>query len=798
MTTDTTGYAPGHPGIAPTWTSSAKDLVGTSLGSSRLWFTIGFGIINEVFYPHVDIPQIRDLGFIVADGKGFWCEVKRLRDYVIKTPAPGIPAVTIIHEHERFTLTLRVSPDPERDVLLIDAQLTGDGMRLYALLAPHLADSGSENVATKAQHGPWSALCAQHGDVATALLAVDAEGNDAWSRLSCGYVGTSDGWQDFDRHGAMTWTYATAGPGNVALTGELPMRATLALGFGGSPSGAATLAAAALTAPFEVAWQRQTEDWRAWHAAMDHGEFETYLDADLLALAAVSASVLKTHQDKVFKGATVASLSTPWGQSHDDSGGYHLVWMRDLTETAVGLLAIGAIEDTRNILRYVIATQCFDGRWAQNQWLSGEPFWKGVQLDEAAFPIVLAAILSDREALGDIDVAPMVRRAATFVARNGPVTEQDRWEENTGVSPFTIAIAIAALVCAAEFLDEPARSYALELADTWNERIERWTYAQGTPLAQRLGVDGYFIRIAPPEVLNGRDALNDSIRIANREAPNDRAPACEVIGLEFLQLVRMGLRRDDHPCIRSSVKVADEILRVETPSGPLWRRYNGDGYGEHEDGSAFDGFGIGRPWPLLAGERGWYAGACGEDTLPYLHTMRRTTSRGGMIPEQVWDAPAIPEEELYPGRPTGGAMPLVWAHAEFLKLCGSVGHHRSFDSPSPVWKRYDGHASVTTLEPWRLGGSTPIMQRGRTLRIELLEAARVRYSFDDWQTNHEMQTLDTGLGVFIADIPTTDLPVGAGVIFTWHWTDREVPQGEDYTVTIAPERSFLRVPDRAP
>ena len=60
------GTAPGAPGLAPTWCSSAKEMVGCSLGSSRLWFTIGGGIVNEVYYPRVDLPQIRDLGFIVG------------------------------------------------------------------------------------------------------------------------------------------------------------------------------------------------------------------------------------------------------------------------------------------------------------------------------------------------------------------------------------------------------------------------------------------------------------------------------------------------------------------------------------------------------------------------------------------------------------------------------------------------------------------------------------------------------------------------------------------------------------
>src|ERR1700693_5417430 len=99
-------HAPGMPGTAPSWTSSAKDMVGCGLGPSRLWFTLGFGIVNEVYYPRVDIPQLHDLGFIVADGRGFWVEVKRLENYSLRLLAPGTPADAIGHTHERFPLHL--------------------------------------------------------------------------------------------------------------------------------------------------------------------------------------------------------------------------------------------------------------------------------------------------------------------------------------------------------------------------------------------------------------------------------------------------------------------------------------------------------------------------------------------------------------------------------------------------------------------------------------------------------------------------------------------------------------------
>ncbi|MHB8140574.1 MAG: glycoside hydrolase family 15 protein [Vulcanimicrobiaceae bacterium] len=780
------GPAPGGPGIASTWSSSAKDAVGTSLCSSRIWFTLGFGILNEVFYPNVDTPQLRDLGFIVADSKGFWAEVKRLDDYELTAPEPGIPAYTIVHRHERFTLTLRVCSNSYRDALLIDAHLEGQGLRLYALLAPHLSDRGMDNKAVITEHGRWTALVAQRSPYVLALLAGDENGDDAISRANCGYVGESDTWQDFHRNGAMTWTYESAGPGNVALACELPAQVTLSLAFGNRVDSAVTLAASCLAVPFDDVWHAYIENWRQWFAQIgERARVPDDFDQDLLDEAVVSAAVLKTHQDKVFRGAMVASLSIPWGQSRDDVGGYHLVWIRDLVESAGALLAIGDDETARDILRYVIATQRGDGRWSQNQWLNGAPYWSGFQLDEAGFPILLASMLREREALGGVRVKEMVRRAATLIAREGPLTGQDRWEEDAGLNPFTLAITISALVCAADFLDGSAKEYALELADVWNSQIEAWTYVEGTALADRFGVHGYYVRTTPPEALDSRDAICGRIPIKNRPSGSDSEPASQVVGLEFLELVRMGLRRFDDPRIMDSVVVADGLLRVETPSGPVWHRYPDDGYGEHEDGSPFDGTGIGRGWPLLTGERGHYAVACGQDGAPYLRAMLRMASRGGMIPEQVWDAPVIPECRLYPGRPTGSAMPLVWAHSEFLKLCASLGLGRAFDRSGAVWARYQGQVPSPSIEWWRYGHAQSWMRIGKTLRIETLEPALVHVSFDGWQSIADVRARDLGLGVFVADLATERLPVGTNIDFTLYWLRRESWEGRDFRVEVA-------------
>ncbi|MGH8133748.1 MAG: glycoside hydrolase family 15 protein [Steroidobacteraceae bacterium] len=725
--------APGAPGLPPTWSSSAKEMVGCSLGTARLWFTIGGGIVNEVYYPRVDLPQIRDLGFIVADGAGLWVEVKRLWRHVVQLAGAGVPAVHIVHRHERFELALRVTPCEDRDVLLIDVALSGDpALRPYALLAPHLGGTGKDNRAEVAQHSGRKVLWAEQGPFGLALAAATARQGDAWGRASAGYAGSSDGWQDFAQHGSMTWEYTTAGPGNVALLGELPRQAVLALGFGSSAESAATLAFTALSEPFETSWERQLTAWTRWHA---NCEPEDSLPADLPAACVaqfrISTMTLRSHRDKTYPGAMVASLSVPWGNTHEEREGYHLVWPRDLVECASAFLAVGATREARNTLRYLLATQNADGHWNQNQWLGGKGYWSGIQLDEAAFPVLLAAKLEEHSALGGIEVADMVRRALSFLVRTGPVSDQDRWEEDRGLNTFTLAACIAALVGGARYLPEDARELALAFADYWNARLEDWTAVSDTPLARRHGVTGYYVRVAPPQALDDRCARDAVLPIKNL-ARDPGLSAGEQVGVDFLQLVRFGLRRADDPLILASVRLADALLKVETPAGPSWHRYNDDGYGEHDDGSPYDGTGRGRAWPLLTGERGHYEIAAGRDPLPLIMAMVRMASPGGMLPEQVWDTAPIAARGLEPGRPTGGAMPLAWAHAEYIKLVVSRALKRPFDRPAALWERYQGERPALRRVLWCEHAPAAELPEGCSLTLALREPGTFRWGLDGW------------------------------------------------------------------
>lgn len=765
----------------PTWATATKDMVGTGMDSSRLWFTVAQGIVTEVYYPRIDIPQIRDLGFIVADGLGFWVELRRLGSYTVRLAAPGVPAVEVVHTHPRFTFTLRICPSQKRDVLLLRYRLEGDAnLRPYALVATRLGAEADNNVATIDKLNGRIVLCAEQGPFALALAAGDDKWADAWRRCSVGSLELSDGWQDFSRHGRMTWEYDRAGPGAVSLMGELPSQGALALGLAPGKESAATLAVASLMEDFESVWNAQRDLWQAWHDACRYPDLPEHLRSSM----ALSAMVLKVHQDRTYCGAMVASLSVPWGESTQSRSGYHLVWARDLVETAGALLAMGAQKEACEALRYLIATQQEDGHWLQNQWLGGSPFWKGIQLDETALPVLLASLVRARRGLDGVPVRDMVRRALRFIARAGPLTAQDRWEEAPGINTFTLAVAIAALVEGSVFLDEKARQFALLLADNWNARIEDWTYVQSTSLARRLGVAGYYVRTAPAAVFMCENDRAEHVPQGNRACDAD-APGNDQLSTDFLQLVRVGLRRADDPCIRNSLSAIDQLLKTDTPCGPVWHRYNGDGYGEHDDGSPFDGTGRGRGWPLLTGERGHYALAAGEDPLPYLEAMASMAGAAGLIPEQVWDAPAIPARNLEPGRPTGAAMPLAWAHSEFIKLCYSREQGHPVDRPAATWQRYGGRRPEVLHDIWGPRYRPRHVRQGNRFTIALLQHALVHWGINGWKEPRDSDTEDTGLGIWTTEIPVTGLHAGETVQFTFYWHDTATWEDQEYAVTIA-------------
>jgi glucoamylase len=617
-----------------------------------------------------------------------------------------------------------------------------------------------------------------------------------WRKMSAGFVGFSDGWQDLSQNFQMTWEYPRAENGNVALTGEIDLEATggefvMALGFGAIWSEAGQQVRACLVEPYEELRHHYVWHWKDWQNKLLKLD-EPRREHDLYRS---SVAVLRAHESKDFLGGVIASLSIPWGfdKGDEDLGGYHLVWPRDLVETAGGFLAAGAPADALRVLRYLESTQEADGHWAQNLWLDGRPYWSGLQMDEAGFPILLIDLLR-REAplaLGRLTRWwELVRKAAGFLVRNGPVTQQDRWEEDAGYSPFTLAVEVAALLVAADLADVLKKpemaAYLRETADCWNENIEYWTYATGSDLARQIGVEGYYVRIAPPETECAPSPIQGFVPIKNRPVGESVQAAVHLISPDALALVRFGLRAPDDPRILNTVKAVDALLRTKLPQGYCWYRYNGDGYGEHADGGPFNGTGLGRPWPLLAGERAHYEIAAGRkgDAEDLLKVMELSTDCGRLIPEQVWDTEAIPELELFPGKPTGSATPLVWAHSEYIKLRRSLRDGRIFDQPAQTVQRYQIEKRTADYFLWSYNNKCRSMPRHKKLRLVLLAPALVHWSLDGWNSAADTRTRDTGLGTYIVDLPTASLAHGQEVVFTVYWMQEERWDNIDFTVVV--------------
>ena len=793
-------HAPGWPGIPPRWTSSAKTGCGTALNQhSKVWFTISHGIVNEVYFPRVDQACTRDMGFLVTNGLDFFSEEKRHCRFESRPCEPGVPLFQLTNTDQsgRYRVHKEVLTDPYRNVVLQKIRFeplegTLSDYRLFALLSPHLANCGYGNTGWIGEYKGFPMFFAEH-DGTTLSLASSAP----WKKVSVGFVGVSDGWQDISQHFAMKWEYTRAENGNIAFSGEVDLAAchgefVVAIGFGSIWTEAGQQVRSTLFENYDEVRAHYVSQWRNWQQKL------LKLDDPLRQhdLYRSSTAVLRSHESKDFLGGIIASLSIPWGfnKGDEDLGGYHLVWPRDLVETAGALLAAGALTDAVRVLRYLESAQEADGNWAQNLWLDGRPYWSGIQMDETAFPILLIDLMRREapETLGKLNRWwPMVQKAVSFIIRNGPVTQQDRWEEDAGYSPFTLAAEISALLAAAEIADLTGHADQAQtmrdVADAWNDNIERWTYANGGDLAQQLGIGGYYVRIAPPDTDGAASPTQGFVPIKNKPPGQDGERAYHIISPDALALVRFGLRAPDDPRILNTLRAIDALLAVELPQGPCWYRYNGDGYGEHRDGSAFDGTGIGRPWPLLAGERAHYALAAGQrdEAEAFLTVMENSTlGHSRLLPEQVWDSADIPELELFRGKPSGSACPLVWAHSEYIKLRRSIRDGKIFDQPPQTVQRYLKEKHVRRIFGWRFNNKTRSIPRNKTLRITLLSPAMVHWSIDRWTTAHDTDTRDTGLGIHILDLPTASLAPGGEARFTFFWPKERRWEGTDFQVKV--------------
>jgi glucoamylase len=789
------GKAFGPPGMTPKWTSGSKDGIGTAYStSSRVWYTIAYGILNEIYYPTIDRPQVRDMQFLVSDGGQLFHEERRDLVCQVDTMEGDALGYRIVNADPagRYRLRKEVIADPHESCVLIETVLEGDpafvdGLNVYALLAPHLEVGGWGNSARVVQVGDTKVLVAWKRGT---WLAMGAD--VGFSRVSCGYVGASDGWQDLHDNGRLDWEFDEALDGNVAVIGQVRMppdrRFTVGIAFAHTMHAVLTRLAQSLSVPFS---DHRGHFVSEWHRAASTAAPLAAASKDEGRLYRVSRNLLLAHEDKVFAGAVIASASIPWGNSKgdDDLGGYHLVWTRDMVQSVTALLAAGDVATALRALVYLACSQQPDGGFPQNAWVDGTPYWQGVQLDEVAFPVVLAWRLWKAGALGRFEPYPMVEAAARFLVERGPATEQERWEECSGYSPSTLAATIAGLVCAAEIAGARGHHdtcrFLLDYADFLESHVERWTVTTAGTLVP--GISRHYIRIAPEAVGNPRpdeDPDSGLLVLANR-APGQRFqyPGRDVVDAGFLELVRYGIRRAGDPLVEDSLRVVDQVLKVDTPFGPCWRRYNHDGYGPRPDGGPYDGWGRGRAWPLLVGERAHYELAAGRPVDDLVAAIERFASTGGLLPEQVWDQDDIPSALMVRGRTAGSAMPLLWAHAEYVKLLRSVADGRVFDLIPVVADRYLAGRGRRDLEVWKLTRQVREVAPGQVLRVQAGRPFALQWSADLWQTAVRTEATTTRLGPAFVDLPVAP-GQRAPLRFTFYWTDDSCWECRDYEVRV--------------
>lgn len=666
----TTGVAPRPYGqLVEPRTTGNKDAIGTAYTydaagngpkPSRVWFSLANGSLTETYYPTLNTTALNRMDFLVSDGKSFVADESTNFKVTVTPLADKALAfhVVAVDARRHITITKDVITDPARDVLLMHVTLAAPRQdTLYARLLPALGNSSLGNT------------IAIKGKVVEASIAHSAaamETTGSWGTKTVNYYEENDGRNQLQAHHRLMTAFSSAGPGRVDATVQLKSRNfQLAIGFGGTATAAASAARASLKEKFSTVEAAYVAGWQRYAASLDS------LNGTADATWYTAAETLKASEDKTYPGAIVASLTHPFGQETPDDPtdhGYVEVWERDLYHIAMGLLAAGDSTTANDALNFMARVQYKDGSFPRNNFVNDTPDGTSLQLDQVADPILLAWRLNRQDLY-----ASMVKPAADFIVANGPSTPQERWEETGGYSPSTIASEIAGLVAAADMAskagDTASASKYLATADSWNSQVEAWTYTTNGP----LGGHNYYLRIT-----QGDPNANLDLTIANGGGTYDQRT---IVDAGFLELVGLGIRRPNDPHVLSSLPVIDTELESQTARGPVWHRYNHDGYG---DPTSPGGNTVGHGWPVLATERGMYDLIAGDIT----------DAKAILQAEQTFGGPEhlIPEQALEKtGAPTTSARPLNWAQGEYLVLERSLFDGKPFDMPSVVAARYEGH-----------------------------------------------------------------------------------------------------------
>lgn len=683
-------FAAGHPGIVPNWSSAKKVHVGTSYPSSfennnqpqsLVWFTLAHGVLTEVYYPTIDKAQIKDSQILVSDEKSFFVEERTQVDHLVNVVSPSKVQVINHDKKNRFKITHEYFTMNSSSVLVdkVTIESNVDGLNYYLLINPALNNTGYKDSAI-ANNNELSFY-----EGATSLKVTSSIG---FSKTSVGFVGNSDGYQDLKDDFKLNNLNIKALNGNVAGTAQLKLPKTKGV------------------YEFYVVYnfsknklvnnidynQQQINYHNAWDFYLKQIKVPKKLNQKQKELYLRSLYVLRVHEDKLFPGALVASLSKPWGDEIFEwpgvfTGGYHLVWPRDLYHVSTALLNAGDRAAALRALRYLKKIQYQSGiwnygarvinkkgAWPQNVWTHGGEYWSGFQLDQTGYPVQLfyqlykSATAEEKKHLM-AEFKTMVLDAARFIQLYGPWSAQERWEENFGISPSSFSAATAALIqMDSIFPDEHFKNTAMTWLHKPNDNIHTWTFTT----SGMYGDGQYYLRVGGCEnyLAVWNPDLNVDCTIANS---GQRVSQKAILDQGFLKLALMGLVGANDWRIKTSLAKVNEHIKIQTPKGSGWYRYSYDAYGENKRG---------RLWPLLSSEHGRYEielyrveDQTWEDTMakinPIIDSYLGFANDGLMLPEQVFE---------HNGEGTGAATPLAWSHAEYIKLLWSVDKQKNVEN----------------------------------------------------------------------------------------------------------------------
>jgi glucoamylase len=730
------------PGALSHFDLARKDCLGTAENStSKVWYTVAGGVLSDVYYPTIDNTNVETLQFVVTDGSTFTDLASRDMTYSVASIGAGGMAcrVTSTAKSGKYRLVTDYIADPNHNSVLMHSrlvQLVAGAYRIYVRFDPSVngnggggsGNGGADSATVDTSLGrpiavSYDTVTATQAANDTYRQPVFAALDGQFGQVESGFAGApSDGLTQLDASHALTGATTDAVGGNVVQTARVspsgdPNDFTLALGFGSTQAHAVATAQGSLNDGFNSALAIYQAGWARYdghlnappHSISGLSGAQTKA-AD--ALYYVSANVLKASEDKTFPGAIAASMASPWGQAISAGdpantyfGSYREVFARDLYEAWTGLMADGDTATARDAVNFLfLRQQQADGSMPRNSLLNGKtaPDSFGTQLDEAAYPILMA---DQMHMFGGSLYWNHVRPAALFIVAHGPSFGVERWEEQGGYSPSTIAAEIAGLVAAADIAkhngDATSAALFLGVADDYQRSIKGWDVTTNGPLS----ANPYFIRLSKTGDPNAAISYN----VGNGGPTLDQR---SVMDAGFLELVRLGELPASDATVAASIPVLDATIESSTSSGPGWHRYNGDGYGDKAGTGtpwAPSGQGTGHLWPALSVERGEYdlVSGASPSAASLVPSFGGFASGVGLIPEQVWEQPNLAASAygtdptlasigFINGQPAGSAAPLTWSSGSYVRLLADIKANRLVDTPAVTAARYVSHTQAAT------------------------------------------------------------------------------------------------------